>query len=54
MTVGDAQESAPQQPGYGQPSPELLARSERGLLRFLDRFPPLSSGESATEGPSDA
>ncbi|MCX5174473.1 hypothetical protein [Streptomyces virginiae] len=36
------------QPGYGTPSPELLARADRGLARFLGDEE--GQWESATEG----
>ncbi|MFE1794238.1 MULTISPECIES: hypothetical protein [Streptomyces] len=48
MTI-DAQESTPRC-GYGQPSPELLARAERGLLRFLVRWPQSGSGTDGHDG----
>ncbi|MGW7029196.1 hypothetical protein ACWGFX_18695 [Streptomyces xanthophaeus] len=36
------------QPGYGTPSPELLARADRGLARFLGDQD--EHRDSATEG----
>ncbi|GAA0276432.1 hypothetical protein GCM10010302_12630 [Streptomyces polychromogenes] len=55
MTV-DVQEPAPGPSGHGQPSPELLARAERGLMRFLIHWPQPSDGicgVGTAEGPSD-
>ncbi|MER6126287.1 hypothetical protein ABT173_27430 [Streptomyces sp. NPDC001795] len=38
-----------QQPGYGVPSPALLARADRGFARFLTRATPTSDTGRATD-----
>lgn len=37
-TAPDSEGRGPRPPAYGAPSPDLLARADRGFARFLERI----------------
>ena len=45
------EEDTPRHPGYGVPSPALLARARRGIARFLDGV--TEPGDDTTAGHDD-
>ncbi|MEU2026203.1 hypothetical protein ABZ565_29220 [Streptomyces sp. NPDC016469] len=53
-TVPAAEGRGLQSPAYGTPSPDLLARADRGLARFLARHTEDQAGRRHAEGGEDS
>ncbi|MFI0724177.1 hypothetical protein [Streptomyces sp. NPDC021224] len=53
-TAPDPAAGSTRAPGYGVPSPALLARADRGFSRFLDRIDADDLGPDADAGAAGA